>query len=271
MEQGEKIIANQEEFFNQNAQSQKIPTRESLFTTYANKEQINGFLWIENQRKILEYGCGTGTSLDIFFKNRQRNKYKICGVDIAQLAIDKAKENYPQFNFYKISNNKIPQIKNDSLDAVFMFHVLHHADKYQEIFREIHKKTKKGGRFLINDLTSNNPFNKLARLIFIFMPNFVKRKFGDDLVVGESIPKKNKVSPEKIRVQLEEVRFEIQEMGYGHLFFFVFGWLDRFIPFSKVTFVRFFYKKLISLEKALLRYTFFQNGAEVFYIKCIKK
>jgi ubiquinone/menaquinone biosynthesis C-methylase UbiE len=265
------IIADQEEFFNQNAQCEKTPAKKSLFTVYANKEQVDGFLWIADQKKILEYGCGTGTSLDIFFKNRRKDKYQIYGVDIAQLAINQARENYPEFSFYRISNNKIPQIKDGTLDAAFMFHVLHHADKYKDIFREIHKKLKKDGKFLINDLSSNNPFNRLGRALFVSMPRFVKRKFADDLVVGEDIPEKHKVNSIRVISQLEEVGFVIQEVGYGHLFFFIFGWIDRFISFSKIPTIINIYKQFVKIENVLLQYPFFQKYAEVFYIKCIKK
>lgn len=142
-----KIISDQEAFFNKNAEHKKNINLDSLFSVYANKEQLEGLKWIADKKNILEYGCGTGTSLDVFFKTRRRKDYQIYGVDIAGVAIKKAKENYPEFTFYKISNNKIPQIRDNSLDAVFMFHVLHHADKHEDIFKEIHKKLKKMAKF----------------------------------------------------------------------------------------------------------------------------
>jgi ubiquinone/menaquinone biosynthesis C-methylase UbiE len=268
-----KIIKDQEKFFNEHSHHDYQISLEGLFNQYANKEQINTLRWIADCRTILEYGCGTGTSLDMFFNKidkRAKKNYSMIGVDIAQLAIDKAKKKYPKFTFYKISNNKIPQIKNASLDGVFMFHVLHHARNHEDIFKEIHRKLKKNGKFLINDLSSNNPINKTARSVFVYMPSFVKQKFGGDLVVGESIPDKYRVRPEKIVKQLKKIGFEIDEVGYGHLFFFLFEWVDKFIPFSKVSLINFIYKQLIKLEENLLHYTFFQKKTELFYIKCRK-
>lgn len=270
MSNKKQIIVDQEKFFNLNS-ARKRSFKQTIFSEYANKEQIKSLKWITDCKIILEYGCGTGTSLDVFLKNRKINKYQIYGVDIAQLVINKAKENYPQYNFYKISNNKIPQIKNNSLDAVFMFHVLHHADKHKDIFKEIHKKLKKDGKFLINDLSSNNPINKTARSLFVHMPLFVKNKFSDDLVVGESIPEKNKVSPQNVITQLKKAGFSIQEVGYGHLFFFIFAWLDKFVHLSGISFVENIYKQIIKIENTLLRYQFFQKYTEVFYIKCYKE
>lgn len=271
MRKSKKIITNQEAFFNQNAQHKKSIDLNNFFNNYANKEQMLGFDWIADCKKVLEYGCGTGTSLDVFFKDREKSKYDIYGVDIAQVAVRQAKENYPEFTFYKISNNEIPQIKDNTLDAVFMFHVLHHTDEYKQIFTTIYKKLKKNGKFLINDLSSNNAINKSARSLFVHMPGFVKKRFGDDLVVGESIPEKYKVNINLVLKQLKMSGFEISQVGYGHLFFFIFVWIDKFIPLSKNRIFKNTYTQLIKFEEFLLRYHFFQKQTEVFYVKCIKK
>ncbi|MEK7570688.1 MAG: class I SAM-dependent methyltransferase [Patescibacteria group bacterium] len=269
--QTKHVISDQEAFFNQNAEHKKDINLDSLFSEYANKEQWGGLDWIADKKKILEYGCGTGTSLDVFFKKRKRKEYQIYGVDIAGVAVKKAKENYPEFTFYKISNNKMPQIKDNSLDAAFMFHVLHHTDEHQAIFDEIGKKLKKNGKFLINDLSSNNLINKTARNAFIHMPSFVKKKFGDDLVVGESIPEKYKVTIEEVVKKLKKAGFKVEKVGHGHLFFFVFGWVDRFIPLSKLSLIRAFYKRLIKGEERLLHQKFFQKRTEVFFIHAVKQ
>ena len=266
-----KIITDQELFFNQNALQPRIIDQENIFMKYAQKEQVKGFGWLSNKKSILDFGCGTGNSIDLFFYKRKIKGYKLYGVDIAQDAIEYVKKKYPDFKFFKISNNQIPQIMASGVDASYLLNVLHHTRGHQEIFNEIYKKLDKNGKFFICDLCSNNPINKSARNIFIRMPKFVKDKFNDDLVVGEAIPEKYKVNIDNVVKQLKNVGFKVEEIGYGHLFFFIFGWVDRFIPFSKIPLVSSFYKKLMNLEKYLLKYTFFQNRAEVFYIKCIKK
>jgi hypothetical protein len=69
---------------------------------------------------------------------------------------------------------------------------------------------------------------------------------------------------------LASVGFKNIEIGYGHLFFFIFEWIDKFIPFQKYQFVRRIYAELIDLEEYLLTKKFFKKYAEVFYIKGIK-
>lgn len=267
-----KIITDQKLFFNLNARKgRKESSLNKFFIRYVNQEQCYGFEWISNCKSILDYGCGTGTSIDSFLNKRNLNNYHFYGVDIAKDAIKEVRQKYPQFKFYKIVNNKIPQIRNNSTDAVFMFHVLHHSYSHLGIFKEVHSKLKKGGKFLINDLTSNNIINKLGRSFFIRFPQFIKNKFNDDLVIDGQIPEKYKVNVDLVISQLRKTGFTIKEVGYGHLFFFVFIWIDRFIPLSKINLIRIFYKKLIELEEYLLRYEFFKKQAEVFYIKCLKK
>lgn len=265
------VIKNQEDFFNKNAHHAKDIDLDSFFSKYANKEQQEGFSWISDKKNILEYGCGTGTSLDVFFKKRNKKKYHIYGVDIARRAVEEAKKNYPEYTFFKIINNKMPQIKDSSLDAAFMFHVLHHTDEHAAIFNEINKKLKKNGKFLINDLSSNNPINKLGRMMFVHMPKFVKNKFSDDLVVGESIPEKYKVNIDDVVQQLRNAGFTNIKVGHGHLFFFIFGWIDRFTSFSRIPFVTSMYTECISFERYLLKFPFFQRYTEVFSVSCYKK
>jgi SAM-dependent methyltransferase len=264
------VVKDQEHFFNINAQSEKVAI-EGLFYDYVNKEQFEGFKWISDAKKILEYGCGTGTSLDIFFKGRKQDKYEVFGVDIAGEAIKEIKKAYPKYKFYKIKANKIPQIKNGALDAAFMLHVLHHSHDHQDIFNEISLKLKSGGKFFISDLASNNIFVRTGRSIFGLVSGLVRHKFKDDLVVDGKIPEKYKVDIPQTLKLLKKAGFKIEKVYYGHLFFFLFGWIDRFVPFSKSPMVEIIYRSIIKFEQWLLKFDLFKTQAEVFSIKCVKK
>jgi len=266
-----KIIKNQEEFFNRESHTVKAVLLDDLFYNYVNKEQFAGLDWISDRKVILDYGCGTGHTMDIFFSKRSAKNYKMYGVDIAGETIKVISKNYPKFNFYQIKHNKVPQIKDNSIEGVYMMHVLHHAKNHEEIFKEIHKKLKKGGKFLVNDLCSNNPINFAARSLFTAMPESIKNKFGDDLMVDGCIPEKYKVVVPEVVKALENTGFKVTKVSYGHLFFFVFGWIDRFIPFSKVGIIRSFYKKMINWENVLLKKSLYQGKAELFCIQAIKK
>lgn len=265
-----KIVEDQRKFFNENAILIKPELTTNFFLEYANKEQAAGFAWLGDKTHILDYGCGTGTTIEAFSKINSSKSYSFVGVDISDMAIQRVKKNYPSATFFVIDNNKIPQLRDGSIEGAYLLHVLHHSHDHKAIFSEIYAKLGKGGKFFISDLSSNNPIIKLFRNIFVMSPNFVKRRFSDDLVVEGGIPEKYKVNPEAIVTELEEVGFTIQEVGYGHLGLFCLVWLDRFVPFSKFRLIRAFYSVLGKAEQKLLKYNFFKNKAEVFYIKCTK-
>ncbi len=266
------IIIDQESFFNQHSLYKKVLNQADIFYEYCNKKQINAFCWLSDRKNILDYGCGTGTSLDQFFADKKQENYEIYGIDIAGMAIEKAKERYPKFKFYKISNNKIPQIKNNSLEGAYMLHILHHSHNHLDIFGEVYSKLKHKGKFFLSDLSSNNPIIKLGRFLFLYLPDHFKNRFSsDDFVVEGKIPEKYKVNIKEVVDQLKSVGFSIEEISYGHLFFFIFAWLDRFMPLSKFRMISSIYYNLMSLEDHLLKYNFFRKRAEVFYIKCVKK
>lgn len=266
-----KVVKDQKHFFNMAAS--KVPVRPfgQFLMDYINHEQYICFDWLADKKEILDYGCGNAESVDVFFEKHHGNKYKIYGVDIAEEAVKHAARKYPKNTFFTIKDNKIPQIKDNSLDGGYMIHVLHHAEGHQQIFQTISSKLKRGSKFFLNDLTSNNPFIRLGRFFFTLMPQRIQAKFSDDLVVDGQIPDKYKIDVQTIQTQLQNAGFKVVELGYGHLFFFLFCWVDRFIPLSKIPMVTSLYKQLIRLERWMLNYRFFQNFAEVIYIQAIKK
>jgi|WetSurMetagenome_2_1015567.scaffolds.fasta_scaffold09895_2 ubiquinone/menaquinone biosynthesis C-methylase UbiE len=268
------IVKDQMRFFDMNAHRHahihsSIP-EDSLFVKYANKEQFSSLNWLVNGKVILDYGCGTGETLERFLRGRDPKRYKVYGVDIAEEAIHEIAKKYPAYDFFKIKNNLIPLIKDGTVDGAYMMHILHHAREHDEIFKTVYAKLKNGGKYVINDLSSNNPFLSFFRGLFTMSPNFVKKKFSDDLVVDGMIPEKYKVNIQAVVHGLKDAGFTIEKIGYGHLFFFMFGWIDKFIPLSKAVPIKNIYKQLIRFERWLLSFNFFQNRAEVFYIKAIK-
>lgn len=265
-----KIVEDQLKFFNENAVLEKPELTAPIFLEYANKEQADGFGWLGDKKHILDYGCGTGTSIEAFSKVNPGGNHSFVGVDISDVAIQRVKQSYPSFTFYTIENNKIPQLPDGSVDGAYLLHVLHHSHEHEAIFREIYSKLGKGGKFFLSDLSSNNPIIKSFRSLFVLSPRFVKRRFSDDLVVNGGIPEKYKVDPETVVAELKEAGFTIQEIGYGHLGLFCFVWLDRFVPLSRFRLFRSLYSALGDVEQTLLKYNFFKKKAEVFFIKCIK-
>lgn len=267
----DKIQKDQKKFFNEHSEVETELTHLSpLLDQYANRQQYEGFEWIQDRHTILDYGCGTATSIDRFLIDRDPQNYEFIGVDIADKAIEKAKQKYPKYRFYPIKDNRIEHVENNSTDAAYIIHVLHHSTDHKQYISELFKKLKPGGKLLINDLSSRNPIINLGRAVFGLMPSFVKSKFSNDLVVNDSIPDKYPVDVDKTVSILRDVGFKINKVGHAHLFFFLFLWLDNFASISTNPILNRIYRGLISFEDFLLQYKFFQKYAELFYIYATK-
>ncbi len=266
-----KIVKDQKAFFNANAlleQSKK--NYFSVFDGYAKKEQKEGFVWLSSCTCLLDYGCGTGTSIDYFYINNPRSPIKFIGVDIADNAIKNITKRYPQHEFHTIENNQITLINDRKIDGAYLLHVLHHSYEHREILNAIYAALIPGGKFFLSDLSSANPLIKIARNIFTWLPSSIKNKFQDDLVVDGNIPDKYPVNIIVVLDLLKASGFKIEKVGYGHLYFFLFDWLERFVPLSKFGPISWLYKMLMCFEEYLLTKDFFQKRAEVFYVLCKK-
>jgi SAM-dependent methyltransferase len=270
MKSRERIVKDQQAFFNENASVDKPVLSSRFFLDYANKEQLEGFRWLSDRLILLDYGCGTGTSIESFMEANPSISVRFIGVDISREAVKIAKTKFDCHEFLCIDDNDVSKVRDMSVDGAYLLHVLHHAHNHSQIFNAIYSKLQDGGKFFISDLSSNNSIISLGRLIFSSSPNFIKSRFLDDLVVDGAIPEKYRVDPELVIEQLHEAGFEIVEVGYGHLFVFLFAWLDRFLPFSRFSAFRILYQVLTDLERTLLKLDFMKRRAEVFYIKCIK-
>ncbi len=268
-----KVVKDQELFFNDHSIKDEIPSEKNIFYYYSIKEQQHGFNFISNCKNLLEYGCGMGTSLDVFFEDKSRKlaDYNIVGVDIADKALDRARAKYPSYTFYTIQNNVMPQINPGTMDGAFMLHVLHHSTGHDIMFAEIYSKLKPGGKFFLSDLSSNNPFISFGRFLFPFVSGKMTETFEDDLVVDGKIPDKYKISKDKVISQLKVCGFTITEVGEGHLFVFIFNWLHRLLPFLHIADMHFLLKPLMALEQRMLKFSFFKKYAEVFYIFAVKE
>ena len=267
------ILNNQKKFFDLNFKTKKLFKKNTFSNFYGEEAAKNGFMWLKKEKKILDYGCGSGTSLDLYLDSTKNFKSKIIGVDISEEGIKQIKKKYSQYNFFKISHNLIPQIHKKTLDAAYLTHILHHTKNHQNIFDEISKKLKKDGKFFICDLTCSNPIINIARSFFLIAPHWIKNKFNNDLVVNGNIPAKYKVHVDKTISRLKKSGFKIIEVNYNHLFLFFFFWINTVfnINETKSAYYLFFLKKVYKLESLLLKYNFFKKRAHMFSIKCTKQ
>lgn len=142
-----------------------------LFERYCGGDSGLLNAWLEGGRKIiLDAGCGSGHSGQLFFGEHLRN-HDYLGVDISN-AIDVAKVRFDEAgypgDFLQSDLLSVP-IPDASIDMIFSEGVLHHTDSTEEAIKALARKLKPGGRFLF----------------YVYARKAVVREFTDDLIRNE--------------------------------------------------------------------------------------
>jgi ubiquinone/menaquinone biosynthesis C-methylase UbiE len=92
--------------------------------------------------RILDYGCGQSAWIDIL--STCFPQAKLYGIDISDIAINKAMLHFPQWNFSVFDGTKIP-FSNSFFDFIYSYHVLEHVTNVEASITDICRVVKKGG------------------------------------------------------------------------------------------------------------------------------
>lgn len=109
---------------------------------------------------LLDFGCGDGNSAEFFNKYFKNSSYK--GIDISTESINIAKtKEFINTEFQFFDGENIP-FNDNSMDVIFTACVFHHINfkLHQNLFLEIYRVLKPGGRFYIFE---HNPWNPVTR------------------------------------------------------------------------------------------------------------
>ena len=133
--------------------------------------------YIENNCKILDYGCGPGT---FSVKLSRMTCNEVHGVDISGGFIDqclKIKKELKVNNFHpkQVKDNVLP-FNDNTFDTVLIFDVIHHLDNIDENFREINRVLKTNGKIIVYEPNKLNPL--------IWLMHFIDSNEGGLLKVG---------------------------------------------------------------------------------------
>ena len=118
-------------------------------------EVNNLFLGQTKHGKLLDIGCGQGD----FLLSMQDLGWGVCGVEIDKVALNIAKEK--KLNVYHY-NSRSFEFPSDSFDLITLNNVFEHMNNLEEVFTEIYRILKKGGRLFI--ITPNK--NSMSHRIF---------------------------------------------------------------------------------------------------------
>jgi SAM-dependent methyltransferase len=116
-----------------------------------------------NDKKVLEYGCGTGSlSFDLMIEGA-----RVTGIDISEVAISKAKEMSLKKNAcgdlrFAVMDAEELAFDADEFSVVCGSGILHHLD-VERAFKELSRVLKKEGRAVFVEPLGYNPLINLYR------------------------------------------------------------------------------------------------------------
>lgn len=91
---------------------------------------------------LLDYGCGQGKWTELL--KRLYPSAKITGIDVSQVAVEKAAHKYPECRFLSFDGERAP-LDDEGFDLIFTFHVLEHVLDVHESISDISRLLKPGG------------------------------------------------------------------------------------------------------------------------------
>ena len=113
-----------------------------------NEDKINIFKDIK-LKKVLDFGCGEGNSLEYLYK---RGASEIWGIDISYEQIKKAKRRFPQFenNFFVSPMEKELEIPNNYFDYVISIFSIGYTSDLTNTFNNAYKYLNQHGELIIS-------------------------------------------------------------------------------------------------------------------------
>ncbi len=110
---------------------------------------------------VLDLGCLNG---DFYNVLSRYNPKHIVGIDISDIGINKAKQNYGKFAEYHVMDAHKMEFESETFDVIVGTAILHHLDWLVAI-HEIKRVLKTGGIAAFLEPLGNNPAGKFIRKI----------------------------------------------------------------------------------------------------------
>jgi len=143
---------------------------------------------------VADIGCGTGRH---WKKILDRHPSHLVGYDVSQGMLDKLLQKFPEATAFRLTNNLLPNFRNNSCDLIISTLAIAHIENIEEAFKEWDRVLKQMGEIIITD------YHPAA------LDKGGNRTFRHE---GKLISVKNYVHPlEKIRRIATELQWQIVE------------------------------------------------------------
>ena len=143
---------------------------------------------------VLEVGCSTGNDLRSFPEN-----FEVHGLDLNDYALQKAKENLPNFKFQKGSITHLPY-DDSSIDLVFTHNVLNYLDDV-DLEKAIDELYRVAGKYVVNCELFGEDERVIDESGFRFR-NVYKRWLDYKVKIVSNVDMHEEIDPKKSRFSL---------------------------------------------------------------------
>lgn len=109
--------------------------------------KLKKFIPTNDNITIVDFGCGNGKILKEIKKINP--KAKLIGLDVSEIALQEAKRNLPEVEFYKIIDGEKFPLNDDVADFIFSSEVVEHIYDTENAFSEIARVLKANGKILL--------------------------------------------------------------------------------------------------------------------------
>jgi ubiquinone/menaquinone biosynthesis C-methylase UbiE len=139
-------------------------------------------------KKVLEVGCGLGTDLLQFARNRA----VVTGIDLTPKSIELVKKRFAMENLSvdaRVADAEALPFEDDSFDVVYSFGVLHHTPNTQKAIDEVRRVLKPGGKLIIM------LYNRTSLHVWLGVPVYAAAR-----IMGKASPRGRRLTENWIRI-----------------------------------------------------------------------
>jgi arsenite methyltransferase len=142
------------------------------------------YLELKSGERVLDLGCGRGKETIEAARHIGKQGY-VWGLDLTPRMIEAATENaktegLDNIEFLIASMDQIPLSEN-SLDAVMSNCAINHVEDKLQVYREIYRILKPGGRFVVSDIMTEAPLPQAIKED----PEAIADCFGGAITIAE--------------------------------------------------------------------------------------
>ena len=149
------------------AEGTRVKTHKYYLVSKQDTEFYDNFLKTNAEGKsVLEYGCGTGSLINLLLGARAK---KTTGIDISEVAIGQAKQKYEKEVAagkvsFQVMDAEALEFSDSTFNLICGKSILHHLD-LQKCYAEISRVLKSEGKAIFLEPLGHNPIINLYRKV----------------------------------------------------------------------------------------------------------